>query len=124
MWKRRFKADAGFLRGAEEMEAARRFAGGRPSWFQWGAARAFCWNVVFADVEGLAPDLAGVRILHLSDLHLGARWAPAYDELIERVQKERPELVRFTGDFIEDRCDHRPTVPRVRRLMSGLAARF
>jgi predicted MPP superfamily phosphohydrolase len=122
-WKWRYKADAGFLRGAEEMETARRFAGGRPAWLQWGAARAFCWNLGFADLEGLAPELVGMRVLHLSDLHLGPRWMPALDVLIDRLREDPPDLILFTGDFIENKWDHRPALSNVRRLVVGLMAK-
>jgi uncharacterized protein len=50
---------------------------------------------------GLPPELDGLRIGHLSDLHLGqpfsaanARWAAA------AMAAERPDLLALTGDFV------------------------
>jgi hypothetical protein len=74
-------------------------------------------------IEGLAKSLDGLRILHLSDLHLKPRWCRGYDELLGRVQADPPDLILFTGDFIDNKSDHRPTLPTLRRLIGGLAAR-
>jgi hypothetical protein len=54
-------------------------------------------------IRGLSPALAGLRILHLSDTHLG----PGVPEsLIRRAVRlaleRRPDLVVLTGDYIRD----------------------
>jgi hypothetical protein len=61
----------------------------------------------------LHPDLDGFRILHLSDLHLGAGPRAAdLEALLTRAARERPHLVVLTGDVADD----------VNELASGLRA--
>lgn len=52
------------------------------------------------EVPGLPFDAIGISILHVTDLHLppdGAR----VDELVEVANRCRPDLVVYTGDFID-----------------------
>jgi hypothetical protein len=54
---------------------------------------------------GLAPALDGLRILQISDLHLGAFITRSgVTELVARARDARPDLVVLTGDI----CDHLP----------------
>lgn len=58
-------------------------------------------------VPGLPPDLAGLRIVHLSDIHLGTFLQP--DELARVValaNEQRAHLAVVTGDLITLRDDH------------------
>jgi predicted MPP superfamily phosphohydrolase len=121
-WKRRYNQNATFLCGAEELEVARRFPRRRPPWIQCGATRAFSWGLAYAHIANLPRDLQALRILHLSDLHLGSRWMPVYDELIHRLREDPPDLLLFTGDFIENKYDHRPALSTLRRLLPALSA--
>ena len=53
--------------------------------------------------EDLHPDLDGLRILQLSDLHLGA--CAGLDDLaagLERAMAQRPDLIVLTGDLADD----------------------
>jgi len=54
--------------------------------------------------NGLHPDLEGFRILHLSDLHLGA--CRGLDDLAKGLEAvlvvERPDLIVLTGDVADD----------------------
>jgi uncharacterized protein len=51
----------------------------------------------------LHPDLEGLRILHLSDLHLGAgRRAADLEAFLQRAAAERPDLIVLTGDVADD----------------------
>ena len=51
----------------------------------------------------LPPDLIGLRILHLSDLHLGVSKRTAHLEaLLERVAELAPDLIVVTGDLADD----------------------
>ena len=55
--------------------------------------------------RGLAPELAGLKILQITDLHLGAFITrKGVSELIERAREARPDLVLLTGDI----CDYLP----------------
>jgi len=50
----------------------------------------------------LHPKLHGVRILHLSDLHLGVdKHVDDLEELFDALKDDRPDLVVFTGDVAE-----------------------
>jgi predicted MPP superfamily phosphohydrolase len=54
---------------------------------------------------GLPPDLVGIRVLQLTDLHVGAFMDPAgVEALVEAARPHRPDLVLLTGDI----CDHLP----------------
>ena len=51
----------------------------------------------------LHPDLEGLRILQLSDLHLGAAMrAPDLEALLERAAALEPDLIVLTGDVADD----------------------
>jgi predicted MPP superfamily phosphohydrolase len=53
-------------------------------------------------LEGLPPDLVGVRIAHLSDLHLGfpSRGEHAVRRAVDWVAERRPDLVLVSGDLV------------------------
>lgn len=71
-------------------------------------------------VSGLPPALAGFRIAHLSDLHVGQYLDT--DELeahVRRVNDLAPDLVCITGDLV-DRAD---TCTRAFPVLAGLRAR-
>jgi predicted MPP superfamily phosphohydrolase len=74
------------------------------------------------ELPNLPAALVGLRILHLTDTHLRSYWGPPYDRLLERVTAGPPDLILFTGDFIDNKCDHRPALPTVQRLVRGLVA--
>ncbi len=94
------------------------------SWFQFGDPRRFEWNPRRLAIESLPPALEGLRILHVTDLHLRSRWQSGYDRLIECVAEKRPDLILVTGDLVEDKRDHRGAVPHVRRLLDALSSRL
>jgi predicted MPP superfamily phosphohydrolase len=69
----------------------------------------------------LPRDLEGLRILQLSDLHLGACLGVADLEwFLARVEKERPDLVLFTGDVADDVSQIQPAL----RLATQLRPRL
>lgn len=53
-------------------------------------------------LPGLPDELAGVRIAHLSDFHLGApgRGAHAIDRAVEWVEERQPDLTLISGDLL------------------------
>jgi len=60
------------------------------------------WHVVTLPVPGLPSAFDGYKIVHLSDLHLGAGAAltPArLKRILQRVNRYRPDLIAITGDF-------------------------
>jgi len=69
----------------------------------------------------LPPTLAGLRILQLTDLHLGAFMDPdGLEDLIERASAAKPDLVVVTGDL----SDHLPWLPDALRRIETLAPRL
>ena len=66
-------------------------------------------------VDGLVPELEGLRIVHLSDFHLGvpSRGSRAVARAIEWAAGRDPDLVVATGDLLS----HPRGLPQLRRLM-------
>jgi hypothetical protein len=70
----------------------------------------------------LPAELAGVRVAHLSDFHLGlpSRGASAVERAVEWVGERSPDLVVVTGDLVS-----RPSAePRLRKLFERLGRSF
>jgi predicted MPP superfamily phosphohydrolase len=84
----------------------------------------FEWNVAHLAVPSLAPGLEGLRIVHVTDLHLRQRWHRLYDDLMARLRAEEPDLLLVTGDFVDDKRDHRPALPVLYRLLDAFRARL
>jgi len=69
-------------------------------------------------VPELPPELEGLRIAHLSDLHLGipSRGAQAVERAVDWVEQRQPDLTCLTGDLLT-----RPAgEERLRRLVKRL----
>ena len=68
-------------------------------WFEAGWVR---FNRIELPIDGLEPKLAGLRIVHLSDLHLGlpSRGARAVKRAVEWTVARQPDLVVVTGDLV------------------------
>jgi predicted MPP superfamily phosphohydrolase len=50
-------------------------------------------------VDGLAPDLDGLRIAQISDLHVGPTIGrPFVEAIVEAVNRLQPDVVAITGD--------------------------
>jgi predicted MPP superfamily phosphohydrolase len=92
-------------------------------WFQWLDATGFEWNAYELAIPNLPADLEGFRILHLSDLHCRASWKPTYDRLIAGVAANPPDLILFTGDFVEDKFNPAPGLAVACKLLSQLKSR-
>ena len=75
-----------------------------------------------AAIPGLPAHLDGLRIVQLSDLHLGTllgrRWLEAR---VRQVEALRPDLLVVTGDLIDSEvAPVRPMIPLLRRLSAPL----
>ncbi len=80
---------------------------------------------VFPNVEmtfdDLHPDLDGLRILHISDLHLGYYIRLEHlQELLIGAEAQRPDLVLITGDISDDLT----VLPEALNLFSQLRPRY
>ena len=70
-------------------------------------------------VPGLPRRLAGLTVAHLSDFHVQRMVRPRHlDRAVELVNRERPELCFFTGDYV---CFHPGAIPRLGRSLAALA---
>ena len=73
-------------------------------------------------VPGLPPELAGLRIAHLSDFHLGfpSRGVRAVERAVEWAAERKPDLTLITGDLLS-----RPSAePRLRELLEQVPGSF
>ena len=54
------------------------------------------------EIDGLPPELDGLRIAHLSDFHLGlpSRGERATERAVDWVCERRPDLICITGDLL------------------------
>jgi len=53
-------------------------------------------------VEGLTPDLDGLRIAQISDLHVGPTMRRAYvQRVVEMTRELAPDLIALTGDIVD-----------------------
>jgi uncharacterized protein len=86
----------------------------------WGLFEAQWVRYRALDVEvgRLPPELDGLRIIHLSDFHLGVRspGTHAVAEAVDWAARRRPDLVVLTGDLL--------THPRGEPLLRTLVARL
>jgi uncharacterized protein len=82
-------------------------------WFEAGWLRR---RILEVELEGLPPALDGVRIAHLSDLHLGvpSRGRRAVEDAFRWVVERRPDLVLLTGDLVSRRAG----LPLLARLLA------
>ena len=96
---------------------------------QFGIGRYAPFNqsmqVEFAEKQvplaDLPPQLEGLRVAHLTDLHLSGRVMPVFfQEVFREVNALEPDLVVLTGDI----CDKRECVPWIAELLAPISARY
>ena len=87
-------------------------------WFEAGWVRL---STIDVQIPGLAPELDGLRIAHLSDFHLGvpSGSARAVERAVAWVEERRPDLVLLTGDLLT----HPRGEPKLRELLRRLGPR-
>lgn len=73
---------------------------------------------VTVQLPGMATDLDGLRVAHLSDFHLGmpSRGAHAAEKAVAWVEERQPDLVVITGDLLSRQSGE----PALRRLLERL----
>jgi hypothetical protein len=82
------------------------------------------WNRLRLPFDHWPAALDGLRILHLSDFHLRRYWPPVLDAVLRQINDNPPDLLLITGDFVDNKRNHRPAMPQVRRLIAGLKSRL
>jgi predicted MPP superfamily phosphohydrolase len=94
-------------------------------WLQWRMKPSlFEWNVAHLPVPSLPTGLDGLRIVQVTDLHLRQRWHRLYDELMDRLRREEPDLLLLTGDFVDEKRDHRPALPVLYRMLDAFRGKL
>ncbi|MFT3788049.1 MAG: metallophosphoesterase [Tepidisphaeraceae bacterium] len=89
--------------------------------FQIGSTKRYGLTRIRLPIVGLPNDLAGLRLLHLGDTHLHAdRWEPAFELAIDEIAQFKPDLICHSGDWIDDKFNHRPVMPVLKRFVEGL----
>ena len=87
------------------------------AWFEAGWLRK---RVLDVRLEGVPAELDGLRIAHLSDLHLGvpSRGRRAVREAVDWVVERQPDLVCITGDLVSRRSGMPELEERLRAIGS------
>jgi uncharacterized protein len=93
-------------------------------WFQYRVPHGLEWNRYILPIPALPPELEGLRVAQITDLHLRKFWSEAYDQLIDRVRKEAPDLILITGDFVDSKRNSLPAMPTVKKMLAGFTARL
>jgi predicted MPP superfamily phosphohydrolase len=96
----------------------------RGPWLQLDSPAGFEWNRVELPIAGLPEALDGLRLVHMTDLHLTRKWTAAHDEIITWINREAVDAILFTGDFVDSKHDPYPAFPNVQRMMSALRSRL
>jgi predicted MPP superfamily phosphohydrolase len=89
------------------------------AWFEAGWIRLRRLEV---RLPRLPPELEGLRIIHLSDFHLGfpSRGTRAVERAVEWTAERRPDLVLISGDLLA-----RPRAePKLRELLERLPSSY
>jgi uncharacterized protein len=82
----------------------------------WTARSRLVLSRVRVPLEKLAPGLAGLRIVQISDLHIGDRLGEAFlRRVVDRVNALRPDVVAITGDLVDG------PVAKIRNALRPLA---
>jgi predicted MPP superfamily phosphohydrolase len=68
----------------------------------WTARGRLVLSRVRVPLEKLAPGVAGLRIVQISDLHIGDRLGEDFvRRVVDRVNSLRPDVVAITGDLVD-----------------------
>jgi predicted MPP superfamily phosphohydrolase len=88
-------------------------------WFEAGWLRK---RVLEVELAGVLAELDGIRIAHLSDLHLGvpSRGQRAAGEAVAWIAERKPDLVCVTGDLVS----RKRGVPLLERLLTALGESY
>jgi len=74
-------------------------------------------------LQTLPPELEGMRIAHLSDLHVTRQ--PHYlERLYERLVNRRIDLICLTGDYMNDAGDEPAAIPVVGAMLKRMQPRL
>lgn len=74
-------------------------------------------------LHDLPATLQGLRIAHLSDLHV-SRHTPRHDRLISQLTSLRLDMVLLTGDYMTHRQDHTEAAAVLKRIVHAVQPRL
>lgn len=94
----------------------------RGPWLAVGPIRRAEWLRVTLELAQAPP--SGLRLMHLSDLHLRGRMHPVLNRVIERLNAQLFDAVLVTGDFVDDQFDAKRVMPVMRHLLTLLRSRW
>ncbi len=107
------------------MGGGRAIVGGAAAAGAWGFFAEARWFEVTRrqiPIRGLAPELDGLRIVQLSDIHHGtwmsARWV---QQIVDVSNSLSPDVVALTGDYVYRGSEYAAPVAR---LLAGLSPRI
>ena len=107
-----FRAASGLFVGAVAVSVA---------WSLTAGQARVAYTRVRVELPGLEQRLAGLRVVQISDLHIGNQLEGArLARMVERVNETEPDLVAITGDLFHDDPRHLPEA----RHLGALRARF
>lgn len=84
------------------------FGGGLFSTFIYGFSNKYNYYTrrVKLSFHNLPASFKGLKIVHISDIHSGSfNNKSAVQKGIDRILKEKPDLILFTGDLVNDKAD-------------------
>jgi len=93
-------------------------------WVEVMRVRRLGWSRYTLGIANLPAAMEGLRVVHVSDVHIDRRWMPAWTQLHKQLAEDPPDLIFVTGDWVEHKFDARPALPMVRRFVDGLRARI
>ena len=107
-----FRAASGLFVGAVAVSVA---------WSLTAGQARVAYTRVRVELPGLEQRLAGLRVVQISDLHIGNQLeGERLARMVERVNETEPDLVAITGDLFHDDPRHLPEA----RHLGALRARF
>ncbi|HEX4796589.1 MAG TPA: metallophosphoesterase [Humisphaera sp.] len=95
---------------------------GRAGWIQPFPPTGVEWNTYDLPAPSPSADLAGLRIVHLTDFHLRRSLPNILLRVVERLNADPPDLLLLTGDFVENKRNPYPALPALRQFISALPA--
>jgi uncharacterized protein len=73
------------------------------------------------EFENLPPQLAGLRILHMTDSHLGIyKFLGDIETILLKAEEFHPDLILYTGDI----ADSLPLLPETLNLVAGMKTKY
>jgi predicted MPP superfamily phosphohydrolase len=83
------------------------FGGGLFSTFIYGFTNKYNYNTrrIKMSFNNLPAAFKGLKIVHISDIHSGSfNNKPAVQKGIDKILKEKPDMILFTGDLVNDKA--------------------